>query len=81
MKAIQIEAFGSPAEVVKVVDIPDSERCTDGCLPSETKARRIKAGLSDELGIYFNFDPDSAGVGVQHGSCQQNGSESTRKIE
>ena len=61
--------------------LPDSERCTDGCLPSETKARRIKAGLSDELGIYLNFDPDSAGVGVQHGSCQQNGSESTRKIE
>lgn len=23
MKAIQIEAFGNPAEVVKVVDIPD----------------------------------------------------------
>ena len=48
--------------------LPDSERCTDGCVPSETKARRIKAGLSDELGIYLNFDPDSAGVGVQHGS-------------
>ena len=25
MKAIQIEAFGNPAEVVKAVDIPDSE--------------------------------------------------------
>ena len=23
MKAIQIEAFGNPAEVVKVVDVPD----------------------------------------------------------
>ena len=23
MKAVQIEAFGNPAEVVKVVDIPD----------------------------------------------------------
>jgi len=55
-------------ELASPPSLPDSERCTDGCLPSETKARRIKAGLSDELGIYLNFDPDSAGVGVQHGS-------------
>lgn len=26
MKAIQIEAFGNPAEVMKLVDVPMSER-------------------------------------------------------
>ena len=29
MKAIQIEAYGNPTEVVKVVDLPDG-RCASG---------------------------------------------------
>ena len=35
MKAIQIETFGSPAEVVKAVDVPDvGAPAAGGCRPS-----------------------------------------------
>jgi hypothetical protein len=66
MKAIQIEAFGKPVEVVKVVEIPAA-----GARGAGSGARALEASLIKELyDKMLELYPDRANPGLLCGSAR-----------
>jgi hypothetical protein len=66
MKAIQIEAFGKPVEVVKVVEIPDVGAPGAGEVVPRSRPRRSKSSTTR----CWSSIPDRANPGSLWGSAR-----------